>query len=122
MNRGAAAVLVIAGLVTAAFFLGFWGTNAAGLGRHDMGIALALSLAVPIAFYASLICASLALLGGHRQEASAPGFGVDRGPHGLSSARPVPSPGRFPPTPAVMLLAPGDVSLDRPAGREYFGG
>lgn len=57
------ALLTVAGLVAAVFFLSFWGTNAEGLGRHDMGIALALSFAVPITFYASLICAALALLG-----------------------------------------------------------
>jgi len=62
-GRGAAAFLAIAGLIAAVFFLSFWGTNAEGLGRHDMGIALALSFAVPITFYASLICAALALVG-----------------------------------------------------------
>jgi len=55
------ALLTVAGLAAAVFFVSFWGTNA--LGRHDMGIALALSFAVPITFYASLICAALALLG-----------------------------------------------------------
>jgi len=62
-SRLATAFLVVAGLVAAAFFLSFWGRNAAGLGRQDMGIALALSFAVPITFYASLIWAALALLG-----------------------------------------------------------
>ena len=58
-----AALLVVAGLLSLAFFFSFWGTNAEGLGRHDMGIALALSFAVPITFYASLIWAALALVG-----------------------------------------------------------
>ena len=62
-GRGATAVLAIAGLVTAVFFFSFRGRNAEALGRYDMGVALALSFAVPIAFYASLICAALALLG-----------------------------------------------------------
>ena len=62
-SRGAAAFLTVAGLVVAAFFLSFWGRNAEGLGRHDMGIALALSFAVPITFYASLVCAALAAVG-----------------------------------------------------------
>ena len=55
--------LGIAGLLAAVFFLSFWGTNAEGLGRHDMGIALALSFAVPITLYASLLWAALALVG-----------------------------------------------------------
>jgi len=62
-SRGAAAFLAVAGLLAAVFFLSFWGRNAEGLGRHDMGIALALSFAVPITFYASLVCAALALVG-----------------------------------------------------------
>ncbi len=57
-----AAFLVVAGLLAAVFFFSFWGRNAEGLGRHDMGIALALSFAVPITFYASLIWAALALV------------------------------------------------------------
>ena len=63
MGGGAAVFLTIAGLVATLFFFSFWGTNAEGLGRHDMGIALALSFAMPITFYASLICAALALVG-----------------------------------------------------------
>ena len=56
-------LLVIAVAVTAAFFASFFGRNAEGLGAHDMGIALALSFAVPLTFYASLGLAALALLG-----------------------------------------------------------
>jgi hypothetical protein len=56
-------VLAAAVAVTAAFFLSFWGRNAAGLGRHDMGIALSLSFAVPLSFYASLLCAAGAAAG-----------------------------------------------------------
>ena len=62
-GRAATVLAVVAGLVTAAFFLSFWGRNAEGLGRRDMGIALALSFAVPITFYASLACAASSLLG-----------------------------------------------------------
>ena len=56
-------MLVIAAVVDAAFFLSFWGRNAAGLGRHDMGMALSLSFAVPLTFYASLFCASASAAG-----------------------------------------------------------
>jgi hypothetical protein len=56
-------LLVIAVAVTAAFFVSFWGRNAEGLGAHDMGVALALSFAVPITLYASLATAALALIG-----------------------------------------------------------
>jgi hypothetical protein len=58
----AAALLVVAGLLSLAFFFSFWGTNAEGLGRHDMGIALGLSFGVPITLYGSLSCAALALV------------------------------------------------------------
>jgi hypothetical protein len=59
----ATALLAIAVLITAAFFFSFWGRNAAGVGRDDMGMALALSFAVPLTFYASLVCAVAALVG-----------------------------------------------------------
>jgi hypothetical protein len=62
-GRAAAVFLAIAALIAAAFFFSFWGTNAEGLGRHDMGIALALSFAVPLTFYASIAWAALALVG-----------------------------------------------------------
>lgn len=61
---GRVAFLIVALLLAALFFFSFWGKNAEGLGGHDMGIALALSFAVPITFYASLIWAALTLLGG----------------------------------------------------------
>ena len=61
--RAAGPVLAIACFLAAAFFFSFWGRNAEGLGLHDMGIALALSFAVPITLYASLACAALAALG-----------------------------------------------------------
>lgn len=62
-GRAAAVVLTVAGLLAAAFFASFWGRNAEGLGRRDMGLALAFSFGVPITFYASLVCAALALIG-----------------------------------------------------------
>ena len=62
-GRGAGAVLAVAAIIAAAFFFSFWGRNAEGLGRHDMGIGLALSFAVPLAFYASLAWAAVALVG-----------------------------------------------------------
>lgn len=56
------ALLIIAVLLAGAFFFSFWGRNAEGLGRRDMGIALAFSFAVPILLFASLGSAVLALL------------------------------------------------------------
>jgi len=56
-------MLVMAAVVAAAFFFAFWGRNAAGLGRTDMGWALSLSFAVPLTFYASLLCAAAAAVG-----------------------------------------------------------
>jgi hypothetical protein len=50
-------------VVAAAFLVSFWGVNAEGLGRHDMGVALALSFAMPITLYASWACAAAAALG-----------------------------------------------------------
>ena len=55
-------LLVVAGLLAVAFFFSFWGRNAERLGRHDKGIALGLSFAVPITLYGSLGCAALAVL------------------------------------------------------------
>ncbi|HSB60639.1 MAG TPA: hypothetical protein VLI67_02895 [Vicinamibacteria bacterium] len=57
-----AALLVIAVLLAAGFFLSFWGRNAEALGGRDMGIALALSFAVPILLFASLGSAAVAAL------------------------------------------------------------
>jgi len=54
---------VLSALVALAFFFSFWGVNAKGLGRHDMGIGLALSFAVPVTVYASLACAVLVAVG-----------------------------------------------------------
>src|SRR5688572_19562122 len=62
-GRGSAAVLAVAVLFAAAFSFSFWGRNAEGVGRHDAGVALALSFAVPLAFYASLGWAVVALAG-----------------------------------------------------------
>ncbi len=62
-GRGATAVLVLSAVIAAAFFAAFWARNAEALGRHDMGIALAASFAVPLAFYASLACAAAAVVG-----------------------------------------------------------
>ena len=56
-------MLVVSAAVAAAFFAAFWARNAEALGRHDMGIALAASFAVPLAFYGSLLCAAGALVG-----------------------------------------------------------
>lgn len=47
---------------TVAFLFAFWGRNAAGLGRHDAGLALALSFMVPLTLYASLGLAFVAAL------------------------------------------------------------
>jgi hypothetical protein len=63
LKSAAAVVLATAVLIAAAFFFSFWARNAEGLGRHDMGTALALSFAVPLAFYASLLWAALAAAG-----------------------------------------------------------
>lgn len=62
-GRGAGVVLAVAALIAAAFFLSFWGRNAEGVGRHDMGMALALSFAVPLSFYASLAWAAVSAVG-----------------------------------------------------------
>ena len=62
-GRGANAVVALAAAIAAAFFFSFWGRNAEGLGRHDAGTALALSFAVPLALYASLACAAVAIVG-----------------------------------------------------------
>ena len=56
-------MLAVSAAVAAAFFLSFWARDAEALGKHDMGIALAASFAVPLAFYASLLCAAAALAG-----------------------------------------------------------
>ncbi len=56
-------VLVLAALVSAGFFVGLWGRNAELLGAHDLGWALVLSFAVPIAFYGSLCVGGGALIG-----------------------------------------------------------
>ncbi len=48
--------------MSGAFFLAFWGKDAGGLGRDDMGLALALSFAVPLALYASQALAAVLLL------------------------------------------------------------
>ena len=50
-------------LVAAAFFWSFWGGNAAGLGRGDLGLAAGLAFAVPLTLYTSLGIAALALAG-----------------------------------------------------------
>ena len=52
----------VAVVVAGIFFLSFWGVNAEGFGRHDMGIALALSFAAPLALYCSLGVAAVSLL------------------------------------------------------------
>jgi hypothetical protein len=46
--------------VSGAFFFSFWGCNAEGLGRRDVGMALALSFLVPLTVYASLVLALVA--------------------------------------------------------------
>jgi len=46
--------------VSAGFFVSRWGINAAPLGRHDAGIALALAFATALAVYASLAIAAVA--------------------------------------------------------------
>jgi hypothetical protein len=52
----------VAVVVAGIFFLSLWGINAEGFDRHDMGIALALSFAFPLALYCSLGVAAASLL------------------------------------------------------------
>jgi hypothetical protein len=56
-------LVVTSAFILGVFFVSWWGRNAPGLGRQDMGWALAFSFAVPLSFYASLAVAALSALG-----------------------------------------------------------
>jgi len=62
-SRAAGIVLALAALTTGAFFVSFWGRNASWLGRRDMGVALALSFAVPLTVYVSAALAAVSAVG-----------------------------------------------------------
>ena len=62
-NAGALVVLVLASIVTAAFFVSVFGVNARGLGRHDLGMAIALAYLYPLTVYTSMPIVVVAIIG-----------------------------------------------------------